>query len=423
MSLRKNTIWNLVGSGLPLIAALFCIPYLINHLGKESFGILTLIWALIGYFSLFDMGVGRALTFELSKLNAANNTLDISRTLKAGLLLTLITGLIGSLTMLLAAPYLASSWLKISIPFQHDAQLAFYIAAIGVIPTTVTSGLRGALEGLGRFAASNANKLIMGFCMFILPVISVYFHGNSLWKVTAYLAATRLIIVLIGLIQLKKHFKVKHEGELNKKIKSLFNYGIWVAVTGVIGPLMVYGDRFFVSAAVGAAQLPFYAIPQEGLQRLLIIPAALCGALLPQLASLSPHAAITTYKQNYKRIAILMFGICLTAAALAYPVLSHWLSEEFAKKSLPIVLVLSIGIWINAIASVPYTLIHANGNPRLTALFHLFELAIYALALWWLAQKFGLIGAAIAWVGRVVLDLVLLNIAANKLLRASYDKS
>jgi O-antigen/teichoic acid export membrane protein len=37
----------------------------------EAFGVLTLIWALIGYFSLFDMGVGRALTYELSKLRGA----------------------------------------------------------------------------------------------------------------------------------------------------------------------------------------------------------------------------------------------------------------------------------------------------------------------------------------------------------------
>lgn len=70
------------------------------------------------------------------------------------------------------------------------------------------------------------------------------------------------------------------------KIKSLFGFGSWVTLSGVIGPLMVYGDRFFVSAAVGANLLPLYAIPQEGLQRLLLIPGSFCGALLPRLSSL-----------------------------------------------------------------------------------------------------------------------------------------
>jgi hypothetical protein len=64
MSLRNNTQWNLAGSGLPLIAAAALIPFMLHRLAMvtltEAFGELTLIWAVIGYFSLFDMGVGRA---------------------------------------------------------------------------------------------------------------------------------------------------------------------------------------------------------------------------------------------------------------------------------------------------------------------------------------------------------------------------
>ena len=423
MSLRRNTLWNLAGSGLPLIAAAGLIPFTLHRLGNEAFGVLTLIWALIGYFSLFDMGVGRALTYELSKLRAANNTSEISLTLKAGLVLTLAAGLLGAAVMLVLAPYLAVSWLKISPTLQQDAMLSFQIAATGVILTTMTSGLKGALEGLGRFAESNLNKIFLGFCMFILPAFSIAMHGNHLWIITLYLVLARLIVLIAGAVQLRSYIFVQATGQIKSHLKPLMNYGVWMTVTGIIGPLMVYGDRFFVSAAVGAALLPLYAIPQEGLQRLLIIPAALCGALLPQLAALSPQDAAATYQRNYKRVAVIMFGICFLAALLIYPAFTWWLSPEFAKKAMPIALTLSVGIWLNSMALVPYTLLHANGNPKLTALFHLLELVLYVLALWWLASNFGLVGAALAWVGRVALDLILLHIAANKLLRVSYEKS
>jgi O-antigen/teichoic acid export membrane protein len=180
---------------------------------------------------------------------------------------------------------------------------------------------------------------------------------------------------------------------------------------------MVYGDRFFVSAAVGAALLPIYAIPQEGLQRLLMIPTALCGALLPKLTAMQTQEAHNLFVQNYKRITVVMFGICSMAALLAYPALTWWLSADFAEQALPVVLVLCIGILLNSVALVPYTLIHAKGNPKTTALFHIFELFVYGAALWWLANNYGLIGAAWAWVGRVALDLALLHFAANKLLK------
>src|ERR1700731_2607195 len=60
--LARNTIWNLLGNTAPMVGALICIPVLIRGLGKDRFGVLTLAWALIGYASLFDLGLGRALT-------------------------------------------------------------------------------------------------------------------------------------------------------------------------------------------------------------------------------------------------------------------------------------------------------------------------------------------------------------------------
>jgi O-antigen/teichoic acid export membrane protein len=417
MSLRKNTAWNLAGSGLPLVAAVALIPFMLHRLGNEAFGILTLIWALIGYFSLFDMGVGRALTYELSKLHISNITTEISLTLKAGLMLTLAAGIFGATIMMILAPNLTINWLKISPKLQQDALLSFQIAAIGVIPTTITSGLRGALEGLEHFAASNICKAILGLCIFILPAISIILHGNSLSTITFYLVIARLIITLAAAMQLRSYLLLSTSGLIRDYIKPLIKYGVWVTITGIVGPLMVYGDRFFVSAVVGANQLPFYAIPQEGLQRLLIIPAALCGALLPKLIGLSKCDTMILYSKNYTRIIIGMFFICILSAILAYPVLSWWISSEFAHNALPIVLVLTLGIWLNSIALVPYTLMHAHGNPRLTALFHILELAIYIMVLWWLTTKLGLLGAALAWVVRVALDLLLLNVAASKLIR------
>src|SRR5438876_3369213 len=60
--LARNTVWNLLGSGAPMLLAVFCIPILIRGLGTDRFGVLTLAWALIGYASLFDLRLRRALT-------------------------------------------------------------------------------------------------------------------------------------------------------------------------------------------------------------------------------------------------------------------------------------------------------------------------------------------------------------------------
>lgn len=415
VSLKRNTLWNLAGSAVPLLAGAALIPFTLGRLGNEAFGVLTLIWGLIGYFSLFDLGVGRALTYQLSQLVAAQRRAEIGPTLRAGLLLTLLAGLFGAGLVWVLTPHLAQHWLKISPALQHDALQAFLVAALGVVPTTLASGLRGALEGLDRFSASNISRIVLGLWMFIVPAWSIYVHGPDLLMITVYLVVGRCLVVLGMGLQLRSELFASGARLEKRHLGGLWHYGFWVTVTGIVGPLMVYGDRFFVSAAVGAGQLPLYAIPQEGLLRLLLIPMALTSALLPRLSAMAAGEFALAYRQNYMRVMLVMLGICLMAGALAYPVLALWLSAEFARAALPVVLVLCLGVWINSMALLPYTLLHARGNPRLTAIFHLLELLLYLVALWFLSSWLGLLGAALAWVARVLLDLVLLQRAVRRL--------
>lgn len=415
MSIARNTAWNLAGSAVPLLAGAALVPYTLARLGAEAFGVLTLVWALIGYFSLFDFGVGRALTYQLSRLQTDGQAQQATAVLRAGLLLTSVAGVLGMGLVGALTPALAGHWLKINPALQDDARWAFLIAAAGVLPTTLASGLRGAMEGLDRFAASNVGRMLLGTWMFALPAVSVHLHGPSLGWIAFYLVLGRCLVLLMVAAQLRKELFAPGAPLGREHFKGLWNYGFWVTVTGIVGPLMVYGDRFFVSAAVGADQLSLYAIPQEALLRLLMIPAALTGALLPRLAAMGVHEAQQAYRLAYRRVGLAMLGICVLAAVAAYPVLSLWISSTFAHDAMPVVLVMCVGVWINSLASLPFILLQAKGQPRVTAVFHLAELGLYLLALWFLSARWGLAGAALAWLARVALDWVLLHLAVRRL--------
>jgi len=79
--------WNLVGQGVPLILAVFTIPPLIKGLGIDRFGVLTLAWMVIGYFSLFDFGIGRALTKVVAEKLGGGQAEDILAITRTALLL------------------------------------------------------------------------------------------------------------------------------------------------------------------------------------------------------------------------------------------------------------------------------------------------------------------------------------------------
>src|SRR6266581_9065904 len=104
--LARNVIWNLIGNGAPMFVAVFSIPILIHGLGKDRFGVLALAWALIGYASLFDLGLGRALTQLVAKKLGAGEEREIPSVVWTSLLLMLLFGLAGTGVIALASPYL-----------------------------------------------------------------------------------------------------------------------------------------------------------------------------------------------------------------------------------------------------------------------------------------------------------------------------
>ena len=420
MSLRRNILWNLAGAGLPLLAGAAFIPYLVREAGVEVFGILTLVWALIGYFSLFDFGLGRALTQQVAQKLGAGHVHDVPALVKGGLGLTLATGLAGGVLLAVFAQPLAERWLGVSPALRRDVSIALLIAAVSVPVTTVTVGLRGVLEAYEDFRDVNLLRMLLGLANFGLPALSVLWFGPSLVPMVASLMMARLVFCLAHWTLVRRRLPgglgaaVLHRVDLRR----LLTFGAWMTVSNIVSPLMVTGDRFVISAVLGAAVVAYYAVPSEVMARVLILPAALTGALFPRLAALmtaaDPGAARRLYLQCIAVVATALLPACLALGLGAHWGLSHWLGAGFAERSAPVVSILALGLLLNGIAFVPFAAVQAAGLARITAQLHVIEALLYFAMLWVGLHEFGLVGAAMAWTVRVGIDLILLLVVAQR---------
>jgi len=190
-------------------------------------------------------------------------------------------------------------------------------------------------------------------------------------------------------------------------IKPLLRFGAWMSVTSVVGPLMVYLDRFVIGSLVSVAAVAYYATPYEMVTKLWIIPAAIAGVLFPALAASfaqNPDRTAMLLCRGVKYVALALFPVTLLIAAFAFEGLRWWLGDEFAQHGTSVLQWLAIGVFINSIAMVFITHIQAIGRPDLSAKAHLLELPLYLLLLWWAVLNYGILGVAIAWTGRVALD-------------------
>lgn len=90
------------------------------------------------------------------------------------------------------------------------------------------------------------------------------------------------------------------------------------------------------------------------------------------------------------------------------PFLAWWISREFADQSAQVGQIILLGFWFNSFAKIPHAQLQARARPDLVAKCHLAEVLPYLGLLYIGISVFGLIGAAIAFSLRVVLDTALL---------------
>jgi len=101
--------------------------------------------------------------------------------------------------------------------------------------------------------------------------------------------------------------------------------------------------------------------------------------------------------------------------------LDLWLGPEFVSRSAIVLAIFLTGILFNAIAFIPFTYLQGTGRPSVPALLHTAELILYVLILIPAVKYYGIIGAAGAWLIRVLLDFVLQSWAVLKLESPSQD--
>jgi len=425
--LAKNVLWNLAGGVLPLIAGIVAIPPLVKGLGVDGFGVLTLVWILIGYFSLFDFGLGRALTKIVAEKLGKHQIKDIPSLVYTAVSLVSMFGVIGGLLISLLSPWLTQSALKIPVALKEEALISFYILALSIPFVIASTGLKGTLEAYQRFDLLNYVRIPLGIAIFLSPLLSLPF-SPALPIAVAILATLRILEFIVYIFLCLRVVNIQNY-KLDFSIKwlrPLFGFGLWMSITNIVGPLMIYLDRFFVGTFISVMAVAYYTTPYEMVTRILIVPIAVVGVLFPAIASLivsDQKRASQLFVTSTKFVFIALLPISLVVISFSNEILTLWLGESFAEHSTFVLQCLTFGVFINSLAQSAFAAVQGAGRPDWTAKLHLIELPGYVILLWLLLKHFGINGAALAWVARVAFDTIVLYWMAGRLVSNIYSSS
>jgi len=416
-SVARNTIWNMIGFCAPMLVALFCFPPIIHGLGKEQFGLLSLVWMLVGYFTIFDMGIGRALTRLAAERIGQNREQDLPGLFWTSCLIMLLLGTVAGIIVFAISPWLASV-LHVAPEMKSETLRSFQIVAAALPVVVMTAGMIGMLEARQRFGLINAVRVPLGSFTFIGPLLVLPF-SKSLFPVVLILLAGRLVEWLVYFSLCLHDLPVLRQGFRwePREIKPLMATGGWITVSTLIMPFMVHIDRFLIGSILTVGAVTYYAVSSEIVVKLLIFPRALVSVLFPAFAEHFGQRQEQTaglFARSLSWLLGILLPVILLVVAFAPEGFKLWLGDDFMVLSAPVMRLLATGIFIYCLTYIPFSFLQGIGRPDITARIHIIEFPLFVALAIFMIRDYGIQGAAFAWLVRAILELVVMLLYARR---------
>lgn len=414
MSVKRHASYNLIGSVIPLALSLLTVPIYLKLVGADRYGVLAIAWLLLGYFGLFDLGLGRATSFRIASLRDASPEARAA-TFWSALCVNAAMGLVGGVVLWFAAGYFFEHVLKVVDSLRPEVLAAVPMLAAAVPIATVTGVLTGAMQGREKFLETNIISVLSTALFQLLPLSVAFALGPNLPLLLTAAVSARLLAILV--LAYRCHAELirgVHPKFDPEEIPLLLKFGGWVNLTSIVGPVLVIVDRFAIGAILGTTALAVYTVPFQLAQRIAIVPGALVSALFPRMTASDPETRDELGRRATLTLACIVSPMVLVGVLALEPFMQVWVGIDLATKAAPIGRVLFVGFWANAFALVPFIFLQSSGRPDLPPKMHLLEIPLYLAGLYGGMKYFGLIGCATVVSARSILDYVLLSTVSGR---------
>lgn len=409
--LARNVLLNIVGRGATLVAAFIAVPLLIDGLGTARFGILALTWVVIGSASVFDLGLGLALTRLTSEMLGAGRERDVPALFWTALAGLLVFGTVVAVLVAGAAPLLVDHVLNVPAHLRDETVQAFFVLAAGLPFLMAGAGLRGYLEARQRADAVNAVVIPVAAITYFGPVLTLQLT-DSLVPAVGTIAASRLLAcVLFLVITLRVFPELRAQRVLHSRMLSpLLRTGGWYTLWNTLNTVMLTFDRFLVGALLTVTAVAYYATPLEVSTKLWIFVWALVGVLFPAFSinlARNRGRAATLFSGGVRITFIVLFPVTLVFVAFAHQGLDLWVGADFADRSFRVLQWIVVGVLASSLSQVANTLV-LSARPDFSAKLSLIELPLYIGLFIGLVDAYGIEGAAVAWMARIIVEALVL---------------
>lgn len=315
------------------------VPFLIEKLGKDGYGLIAVIITTASVCSLADLGVSQAVGRHLAAALARDDPKAFNEYSSTAVMVNVQVGLATAGTLLVFAEPLARLCALPESMFDMGVFLLRSYGACSTLVTFLTPVARAVLASHNRFDLASQldalRRLIQSASLF--AVLGLTNSGLVGWAVVSLVLEALSLIVFWWLAFRVHHgLRVGISGFRSARLKELCGLGSHLAILNVSSQLSNNADPFILTSQLGPGSLTFYRPSGQ----LLGLFSPVISTLANQLHPLATTAHVQRNKEELINILFrgtkytMLMGVvfCGIVISLAYPLCKVWLGDVLGEQ-------------------------------------------------------------------------------------------
>ncbi|MFZ1684853.1 MAG: oligosaccharide flippase family protein [Candidatus Zixiibacteriota bacterium] len=404
MSLGRQLLRNIVSSwisyGIRLSCGFFFVPYIAATLGGERYGLWTIIFQAINYFTLLDLGLERAVVKYVSKYVGQKDQRNISKTLSTATALYTGLGLLIGISAFAISQFFFGLFHINDPALLTDSRTAFLILGLFLMSRFLTNGYTQTIVGMQRTDVFNVLDVFeevfrIGTLVYLLS------QGYGLTALATGIFGVSLIRQLGVVIWMTwRHPEIRFRpGDIDKgRAKELFGFST-VSFGITLAWLVIFGsDAIILGLLATPTAAALFAPASQLMLYLRHIINAIGTPLAPAVSQLDSRAAsdqvALTYRKGVKYVTYLSFFVSAGVVIFAHPFIQLWLPIQF-EPTASVMAILAVGAAFFLPQILANAILFGLEQHRYLLIVLIFEAAIKLTLSLILVGQYGAVGLAI----------------------------
>jgi O-antigen/teichoic acid export membrane protein len=407
--MRANLLSGLLNSVWTALITFAVVPFYIDYLGIEAYGVIGFFITLQSVLLLLDMGLSPTVSREVARTGAAGSFLRAANFLHSVAIVYWILAIAIFAAFLPLAPLIATYWLD---PRQFDAsEISSAVLLMGLVIAVrfPHSIYRGALIGAERLVLANTINMVMITVSSVGAILVLALINSSLvvfflWQAICGAALTFLMhrAAWRTIVPEKDREEKKPLRFEKQALQKVWRFTAGMTVVGIGGVVLLQLDKILISATLPLEDYGAYMVAALAGSVFSAVFMPVFNVIYPRMVALvesqDTAALISLYRKGSRALGIVLFPLSMVLGVYSEPFVALWTGDHaLAEKVAPLILCLSVGFAINGVMHFPYALQLAYGRPRI-ALYNSVALMIVMVPLTlFLIGRYGLVGGAASW--------------------------